>query len=92
MIIIDAQGNITDTIDLAGFNNFMSVFWDPEDSNIIYFKARPAQDASFAMYIYGLLRKTGEVGVLRKSGFFDMDLDVSPSGDKLVYAKPNKNK
>ena len=90
MIIKDLRGNVKDNINLQGLNNFMDIHWDPEESDMIYFKARPAQDASFAMYIYGLSRKSGEVGEIRKIGFFDMDLDVSPAGDKLVYTKPNK--
>lgn len=90
LIIIDLHGQVVDRINLAGLNNIMDVFCDPKNSDTIFFKARPAQEASFNVYLYRVSRKTGIWEMVRKASFFEMDYSVSPNGDKLIYAKPNK--
>ena len=90
LVVIDLQGQIVGQINLAGLNNVMGVFCDPKNSNAIFFKARPAQEASLNVYLYRVSRKTGAWEIVRKSSFFEAGYNVSPGGNKLVYAKPNK--
>lgn len=90
LIITDLQGQVVGRINLAGLNNIMGVFCDPKNSDTIYFKARPAQEASFNVYLYRVSRKTGMWEIVRKASFFEIGYNISSNGDKLVYAKPNK--
>ena len=90
LVVIDLNGQVVGRIDLSGLNNVMGVFCDPKNSDIIFFKARPAQEVSFNVYLYRVSRKTGMWEIVRKSSFFEMNYNISPNEDKLVYAKPNK--
>ncbi len=90
LVILDLNGQVVGRINLAGLNNIMGVFCDPKNSDNIFFKARPAQEVSFNVYLYCVSKKTGIWKMIRKASFFETGYNISPNGDKLVYAKPNK--
>ena len=90
LVITDLHGQVIDRVNLAGLNNITGMFCDPKNADNIFFKARPAQEATFTLYLYHLSRKTGNWKMVRKASLFEMGYNISPNGDKLVYAKPSK--
>lgn len=78
-------GGISNTINLAGLNNFSDGFRNPLNSDKVYIKARNAS-GGFSYNLYEISLPDGSFIEWRKGfSMFSQDISMSNSGDKLLY-------